>query len=60
MGSLGPTVDFDAPGDKVLSPAVLAHVVLRTQKFKEMVDFYTTYVAGTPETTSCSDTTVQC
>jgi hypothetical protein len=44
MGSMGPTVDFDAPGDTVLSPSVLAHVVLRTQKLKEMVDFYTTYV----------------
>ena len=41
MGSM--SVDFDAPlGDKVLSPSVLAHVVLRTAKFKEMVDFYTT------------------
>jgi len=45
MGSMG-TVDFDAPGDKVLSPSVLAHVVLRTQKFKEMVDFYTTFLGG--------------
>ncbi|EXJ74298.1 uncharacterized protein A1O5_02594 [Cladophialophora psammophila CBS 110553] len=45
MGSL-PIVDFDAPSDKVLSPSVLAHVVLRTQKFKEMVDFYTTFLGG--------------
>ena len=43
MGSIGPTVDFDAgPSDKVLSPSVLAHVVLRTAKFKEQVEFYTT------------------
>ncbi|EXJ56970.1 hypothetical protein A1O7_07314 [Cladophialophora yegresii CBS 114405] len=46
MGSMGPNVDFDAPGDTVLSPSVLAHVVLRTQKLKEMVDFYTTFLGG--------------
>jgi len=47
MGSIGTTVDFDAPpSDKVLSPSVLAHVVLRTAKFKEMVEFYTTFLGG--------------
>ncbi|ETI26002.1 hypothetical protein G647_02779 [Cladophialophora carrionii CBS 160.54] len=46
MGSMGPNVDFDAPADTVLSPSVLAHVVLRTQKVKEMVDFYTTFLGG--------------
>lgn len=34
------TVDFNALGDKVTSPAKLAHVVLRTAKFQDMVGFY--------------------
>ena len=42
MGSSGPHVNFDAPGEKVMSPSVLAHVVLRTQKLQEMREFYTT------------------
>ncbi|KIW65516.1 hypothetical protein PV04_07771 [Phialophora macrospora] len=46
MGSVSPAIDFDAPGDAVLSPSVLAHVVLRTQKMQEMVDFYTTFLGG--------------
>ncbi|KIY03374.1 uncharacterized protein Z520_00065 [Fonsecaea multimorphosa CBS 102226] len=46
MGSLPAVVDFDAPSDRVLSPSVLAHVVLRTQKFQEMRDFYTTFLGG--------------
>lgn len=46
MGSLGKQVDFDNPGDGVMSPSVLAHVVLRTQKFQEMRDFYTTFLGG--------------
>jgi len=46
MGSL-PKIDFDAPSDKVLSPSVLAHVVLRTANFQKMVDFYTTFLGGT-------------
>ncbi|KAJ9610547.1 hypothetical protein H2200_005324 [Cladophialophora chaetospira] len=47
MGSIGPTVDFDAgPGDKVVSPSVLAHVVLRTANFKEMQQFYVTFLGG--------------
>ncbi|KIX01824.1 uncharacterized protein Z518_09551 [Rhinocladiella mackenziei CBS 650.93] len=45
MGSLPPT-DFDAPRDKVISPCKLAHVVLRTANFQEMVDFYTTFLGG--------------
>ncbi|OQV06991.1 hypothetical protein CLAIMM_11486 [Cladophialophora immunda] len=46
MGSLPAVVDFDAPSDKVLSPSFLAHVVLRTGKLKEMVDFYTTFLGA--------------
>ncbi|KAF2812011.1 Glyoxalase/Bleomycin resistance protein/Dihydroxybiphenyl dioxygenase [Mytilinidion resinicola] len=40
------TIDFDAPTDQVKSPAILAHVVLRTAKFKEMVDFYKTFLGA--------------
>lgn len=39
--------DFDTPSAKVLSPASLAHVVLRTNNLKRMVDFYTTFLGGT-------------
>ena len=46
MGSLS-QVDFDNPGDKVLSPSVLAHVVLRTANFAKMRDFYLTFLGGT-------------
>jgi len=46
MGSL-PKVDFDAPSDKVLSPSVLAHVVLRTAQFQKMQDFYVSFLGGT-------------
>lgn len=38
--------DFDAPVKKVLSPTALAHVVLRTSNFKNMVDFYTNFLGG--------------
>ncbi|KAL4801510.1 Glyoxalase/Bleomycin resistance protein/Dihydroxybiphenyl dioxygenase [Aspergillus unguis] len=38
---------FDAPSTKVLSPASLAHVVLRTANLPRMVDFYTTFLGGT-------------
>lgn len=41
------TVDFDAPATKVLSPATLAHVVLRTANLQPMVDFYTEFLGGT-------------
>lgn len=33
-------------GEKVLSPGVLAHVVLRTGNLEKMVDFYTTFLGG--------------
>lgn len=46
MGSLT-TPDFDAPGDKVLSPSELAHVVLRTANMQKMADFYLTFLGGT-------------
>ncbi|KAK4939635.1 hypothetical protein LTR10_020135 [Elasticomyces elasticus] len=46
MGSIEQT-DFDNVGTKVLSPSTLAHVVLRTGKFKEMVDFYLNFLGGT-------------
>ncbi|KAJ5633486.1 Glyoxalase/Bleomycin resistance protein/Dihydroxybiphenyl dioxygenase [Penicillium lividum] len=39
--------DFDAPSTKVLSPASLAHVVLRTANLERMVEFYTTFLGGT-------------
>jgi catechol-2,3-dioxygenase len=43
------TIDFDAPSEKVRSPSMLAHVVLRTTRsnFKAMVDFYLTSLGGT-------------
>lgn len=40
-------MDFDAPSTKVLSPASLAHVVLRTANLDRMVDFYTNFLGGT-------------
>jgi catechol-2,3-dioxygenase len=46
MGSIAPAVDFDHPGDKVVSPVMLAHVVLRTAKFREMEDFYVQFLGG--------------
>jgi catechol-2,3-dioxygenase len=47
MGSLSTLPDFDAPFMKVLSPSILAHVVLRTGNFRKMVDFYTSFLGGT-------------
>ncbi|KAJ4158249.1 uncharacterized protein LMH87_008782 [Akanthomyces muscarius] len=41
-----PTVDFDAPAAKVLSPATLAHVVLRTANLQLMADFYTEFLGA--------------
>jgi catechol-2,3-dioxygenase len=38
--------NFDKPGAKVISPIKLAHVVLRTNNFKNMVDFYKTFLGG--------------
>ncbi|KAL2845108.1 Glyoxalase/Bleomycin resistance protein/Dihydroxybiphenyl dioxygenase [Aspergillus pseudodeflectus] len=39
--------DFDAPSSGVLSPASLAHVVLRTAKLRQSVIFYTNFLGGT-------------
>jgi catechol-2,3-dioxygenase len=39
-------IDFDKVGDKVLSPSVLAHVVLRTADLQRMTEFYTTFLGG--------------
>lgn len=39
-------IDFDSPSDKVLSPTVLAHVVLRTAQLQSMTAFYTTFLGG--------------
>ncbi|KAF5023725.1 hypothetical protein F66182_4229 [Fusarium sp. NRRL 66182] len=41
------SLDFDAPVTKVLSPASLAHVVLRTRHLKPMEDFYVKFLGGT-------------
>ncbi|KIV81158.1 hypothetical protein PV11_08597 [Exophiala sideris] len=46
MGA-SPEVDFEAIGGKVLSPSGLAHVVLRTSNFEDMVDFYLKFLGGT-------------
>ncbi|KAH7159410.1 glyoxalase bleomycin resistance protein dioxygenase [Dactylonectria estremocensis] len=40
------TPDFDAPSSKVLPPAELAHVVLRTGSLKPMQEFYTSFLGG--------------
>jgi catechol-2,3-dioxygenase len=39
-------VDFDTPVNVVKSPSKLAHVVLRTNNFKSMVDFYRTFLGA--------------
>ncbi|OCL04423.1 Glyoxalase/Bleomycin resistance protein/Dihydroxybiphenyl dioxygenase [Glonium stellatum] len=38
--------DFDTPSAKVVSPIRLAHVVLRTNNFKTMVNFYKTFLGA--------------
>jgi catechol-2,3-dioxygenase len=38
--------DFDNAGAKVLSPSKLAHVVLRTNNFATMVDFYKKFLGA--------------
>lgn len=38
--------DFEDQGSKVISPATLAHVVLRTGSLRRMVEFYTTFLGG--------------
>jgi catechol-2,3-dioxygenase len=40
------TIDFDKPSDTVLKPSRFCHVVLRTNKFKEMVAFYMTFLGA--------------
>ena len=40
------TVDFDKPSETVLRPSRFCHVVLRTNKFREMVDFYKTFLGA--------------
>jgi len=40
------TKDFDRSVEKVLSPSKLAHIVLRTARFKPMVDFYKTFLGA--------------
>jgi catechol-2,3-dioxygenase len=39
---------YDEPGEKVIKPSKLAHVVLRTtaEHFKSMVNFYKTFLSG--------------
>lgn len=39
-------IDWDAPTSKVLAPAKLAHVVLRTNQLEKMVDFYKTFLGA--------------
>lgn len=39
-------VDFNKPADQVISPSKLAHVVLRTNNFREMVTFYQTFLGA--------------
>lgn len=38
--------NFDGPFDKVLSPQKLAHIVLRTAQFQEMVHFYKVFLGA--------------
>ncbi|KAH7385828.1 Glyoxalase/Bleomycin resistance protein/Dihydroxybiphenyl dioxygenase [Pyrenochaeta sp. MPI-SDFR-AT-0127] len=38
--------DFDAPAHVVKSPSKLAHVVLRTNNFKAMVEYYRTFLGA--------------
>jgi len=39
-------IDFDAPAAKVLSPAKLAHIVLRTGQFTAMTNFYKKFLGA--------------
>ncbi|KAL6243220.1 hypothetical protein RBB50_009771 [Rhinocladiella similis] len=39
-------VDFDNAGKQVIRPSYLAHVVLRTNSLKPMVDFYKTFLGA--------------
>jgi len=44
---MAPLPNFDGPFAKVKSPTKLAHVVLRTGKFTQMVEFYKTFLGAT-------------
>lgn len=39
-------IDFDNPGTAVKPPSKLAHVVLRTNNMKAMIDFYCTFLGA--------------
>ncbi|KAH6695135.1 Glyoxalase/Bleomycin resistance protein/Dihydroxybiphenyl dioxygenase [Plectosphaerella plurivora] len=43
---MSPTTNFNDPGTKTLSPAALAHVVLRTRNFEAMQEFYLDFLGG--------------
>ncbi|EXJ53344.1 uncharacterized protein A1O5_13415 [Cladophialophora psammophila CBS 110553] len=40
------TVDFEAPARRVIPPTKLAHVVLRTNNFAKMVEFYKDFLGA--------------
>lgn len=40
------TVDFDAPVIRVIAPSKLAHVVLRTNNFANMVEYYKNFLGA--------------
>jgi len=40
------TVDFNNPPSKVISPSMLAHVVLRTNNFTKMVEYYKNFLGA--------------
>lgn len=39
-------VNFDEPVGKVLSPMKLAHIVLRTNNFANLVEYYKTFLGA--------------
>jgi len=39
-------IDFNAPASQIVSPSKLAHVVLRTNNFKNMVSFYKDFLGA--------------
>lgn len=41
-------IDYDNPGKTVKSPSYLAHIVLRTNNLKPMVQFYKTFLGAHP------------
>ncbi|EXJ76297.1 uncharacterized protein A1O5_00805 [Cladophialophora psammophila CBS 110553] len=40
------TIDFNKKGAKVISPSKFAHIVLRTNKFNEMVNYYKNFLGA--------------